>query len=291
VVDNFKHHGFLTKENSFKIANYHDLNCWKLEDFMLLAAPTEKFTKYFDGDILYMYITSKSQGSLCGETALLQGAARNASMVAMNQVKCLTIDKETFDKYLGESSKRENEKVKFFQSKFNELSKKNVQNFICMFEVNTYMKDQTIYIEGEPSSGLHLVETGTVGMFSFAQKMKTSRKGFEEEENPTFRKILADISDFGYDHVYEFYKPIQSSEIKPIPIHRGVQISSLGSHCTFGEESLVAVGNQYFYTAIALTTPTIVLKLPKAKFDDSLVIIGSFAFQQINALGQVTYLC
>lgn len=290
VVDNFKSHGFLTKENAFKISNFNELNSWKVEDFMLLGAQGEKFRKYFDGDILFMYITSKSQGSLCGETALLQGAPRNASMVAMNQVKCLTIDKVTFDKFLGESAKRENEKVKFFQSKFVELSKKNIQNFICMFEVNTYKKDQTIYIEGDPSTGLHLVESGTVGMFTFAHSLKTSRKSFEEEENPTFRKLLGDISDFGYEHVYEFYQPIQHSEEKAVPVYRGLQISTLGSHCTFGEESLIPSQSSYFYTAIAMSTPTIVFTLPKAKFDDSLVIIGNFAFQQINSLGQVVKL-
>lgn len=287
MVDNFKAFNLLTKENSFKISNYNELGCWKVEDFMLLAAPRDKFSKYFDGDILYRHITNKSQGSLCGEIALQQGAARNASMVAMNNVKCLTIDKLTFDKFLGESAKRENEKVKFFQSKFVELSQKNVRNFICMFEVETYKKDQTIYLEGDQCTALHLVESGSVGMFSFRDTRRLFKNDFEEEENPTFRKLLTEIADFGTEHIYEFYKPIRPSEEKAVPVTKGVQISILGPYCTFGEESLIASQGNYLYTAVALSTPTFVFRLAKEKFHASLEIIGTFAMQNINALGQV----
>lgn len=63
----------LTPETCAKLVLFKEINYWKPEDLFLMAAPSDKFKKYYhEEEYLYRMIATRKAGELIGEAALLE---------------------------------------------------------------------------------------------------------------------------------------------------------------------------------------------------------------------------
>lgn len=216
----------------------------------------------------------------------------------MNTVKCLTLKKgEFFAEMLVNSSKLQQNRVKFFQLQFAELSKKKIDNFHPIFVMNTFARGQSIYIEQTSADHFHIVKSGQVGLFKFDlnQPKYRSREianGVSFKEKDELRKYY----EFGNNGVYAYKKPILPSSESIISIEKALPISVLDSLSLFGEESLIGKTPSdasdiatYSFTAISLQNDTTVFSLHKNQFDKAKEIIGRFAFNNLQNTAKVAY--
>jgi hypothetical protein len=144
------------------------------------------------------------------------------------------MDKETFEKYLGEAMKRQQDRVRFFQIQFAELNKKTIQNFHYMFEMNTYTRGQTIYLENEDADSFYLIKSGEAGLFKFTTKHLTLRsKILKDEIEAKTQPLLKGFYEFDDEGIYSFKKPIDNSSKAIICIEKAIPISILDPHELF----------------------------------------------------------
>lgn len=127
---------FPNEEHAFlkMILSYFELaNFWRKELLYLLT--TNRPQQYFEKRAFtYWMAAAKRPGDIIGEQALLNRTPRNATLIALTDVELLTLDKATFDSYLGAATLKQEERIQFFLHCFPTLSKRSINNFQCMFQ-------------------------------------------------------------------------------------------------------------------------------------------------------------
>jgi CRP-like cAMP-binding protein len=204
------------------------------------------------------------------------------------------MDKETFERFLGDAIKKQQERVRFFQIQFAELNKKTIQNFHYMFEMNTFTRGQTIYLENEDANAFYLIKNGEAGLFKFTTKhLKLRSKILKEEIEEKSQSLLKGFYEFDNEGIYSFKKAIDNTSKAIICVEKAVPITLLEPMSFFGEESLLQASNQpilapkYYFTAVALKEPTVVFSMNRSKFNSAQKIIGSYAFENMLKSGVV----
>jgi CRP-like cAMP-binding protein len=279
-----------------RILMYQEVGFWRPEDMLLLACPEDKFPQYFYGnEYRYKLVAAKTPGEIVGETALLESLPRTATVCALNEVRCLTIDKETFQKYMGEARARQQDRVRFFQTKFQELSKRNLSNFHCMFEHLLFTRGQTIFLEGDLASWFYILEAGRVDIYSFKNPPPPPVRPLLREQEHAKQPILAPFINMGTKGIYSYDKPIEPSKVHPVNFNKGLLIASLMANSYFGEEAFLnaSITNSrdmvsYSFTAIAMQEDTRVYRLERSKFVVMESVIGKFAYNQMKKQGNVS---
>lgn len=190
--------------------------------------------------------------------------------------------------------KKQQERVKFFQIQFAELNKKTIQNFHYMFEMNTYTRGQTIYLENEEANVFYLIKSGEAGLFKFtANHLKFRSNILKHEIEKKSQALLKGFYEFDEKGIHSFKKPIENSSKSIVCLERAVPITLLEPMSFFGEESLLqaakerTIAPKFYFTAVALQEPTEVYSLHRTKFSLAKRIIGSFAFENLVKTGMV----
>jgi CRP-like cAMP-binding protein len=116
------------------IFSYYEMaNFWRKELLYLLTS--ERPLQYFqDKSFVYFMAATRRMGDIIGEQALLNRSPRNATLIALSDMELLTLDKNTFDIYLGSATLKQEERINFFFKIFPTLSKRSINNFQCMFQ-------------------------------------------------------------------------------------------------------------------------------------------------------------
>lgn len=204
------------------------------------------------------------------------------------------MDKETFDLYLGQSRKIQQDRVRFFQIQFAELSKKKIQNFHCMFDMNVFSRGQTIFLEDEKADYFQIVKSGEVGMYKFdVCHLKHRSKLISMTEPAKERKELQKYYEFDDTGIYAYKKPVEPSSKHIVLKEKAIPISILEALSFFGEECLLYNSSdpsyvpRYNFTAVALQEGTTVFSLHKSKFDLVQSVIGGYAFTNLQNTGKV----
>lgn len=84
--------------------------------------------------------------------------------MANGDVQLLTLDKQTFDEYMGIMIEKQQERLVFFQTCFPTMSKRTIQNFHCMFQKITRRRGDILHKKGDPASHLYLIEDGEIAI-------------------------------------------------------------------------------------------------------------------------------
>ena len=198
--------------------------------------------------------------------------------------------------FLGEEKKKGQERVKFFQTRFIELSKKSINNFHCMFDSFVFSRGQTIYLEGSQAINFYLIESGEVSLYS-SKKLGLNiqnTKSISEKKIPDAAsedERLNQLKKMGKKGIFSFRKPVESSGNKPFTSENYTEVSNLTKMCFFGEESLSSSSDgeykaQYLYTSVAVTL-TKVYSIHHSHFTKVQGIIGKYAYQQLLNQGNV----
>lgn len=132
----------------YRLLSHFDMvDCWKEEQLYLLAS--QKAYMYMrDCCITYQMVTTKGKGDIIGEQALLTKEPRNASLIALSDVTVLTLDKVSFEKYMGIVAEKQEERMKFFAAAFPMISKRILSNFYCMFHRSLKSRGEIITSRG-----------------------------------------------------------------------------------------------------------------------------------------------
>lgn len=85
--------------------------------------------------------------------------------MALQDTKCLILNKETFNEYLGHTILKQAEKQQFFENCFDNMSRRLIMNFYCMFGEMEFNRGEPLTNQGNLVNCLYLVEEGTVGIF------------------------------------------------------------------------------------------------------------------------------
>ena len=108
-------------------------------------------------------------GKYFGELALISNEPRKANVIAINQVICYTIDKQTFTSILGTLKDAEIEstgvtilkKVKILQS----LSEKQLLKIVKSLETINYSDGDEIIVQGDEGDKFYMIASGEVIVF------------------------------------------------------------------------------------------------------------------------------
>ncbi len=148
LIANTKKHFWKEREDIFHLLTYFEqVDCWKKDQLDLLAS--DKAYQYMrNACFLYWMVATKLAGDIIGEQALLNKAPRNATLVAATEVKLLTLDKDSFDQFMGYVAQMQEERVRFFSSCFPLISKRALANFHCMFQRTSKQRGEAVTIRG-----------------------------------------------------------------------------------------------------------------------------------------------
>jgi CRP-like cAMP-binding protein len=136
---------------------------------------------------------------------------------------------------MGNAIKKQQERIKFFQTCFSELSKKKIKNFHCMFEEKGFQRGQSIYFQNQKATTLYLMAQGGVELYLFP---------------PDY-------------HIFHH---------QTLNLGHGRQISLIEQNGFFGEECLL--DKCYNLTAISTSDLTKVYCIDAEKFESTKSIIG-----------------
>lgn len=117
-----------------------------------------ELTDFMEIGILY-------EGSSFGELALIKGAVRSASVQAREKSSFLVMKHNDFKRILGAvSEKKLTNQVKFLQKVqyFHAWSKSALTKIAYFMETIKFKKNQVIYKEGDPASGVYFIKSGEI---------------------------------------------------------------------------------------------------------------------------------
>lgn len=172
---------------------------------------------------------------------------RNATLLALEDTVCYTLDKKTFDELLGAFFvKSDQEKNAFFVSTFGKmLSAHNLIYFQKMFSRERIPRGQVLTRKGGRCEKMYLIETGEVGVTSEEQK------------------VSRHVSQLGHD--------LGSYKLVGQP---SSQVSVVGRSGIIGDEWYCTARPVYQHTTIALNEPTMVYAMHSSKFENMRLILG-----------------
>lgn len=175
VIQNLKS-AFPKDWNSNKVlfSNLEQIDFWKPEQLYLLAS--EKPVSYMKNSAFtFFMVGAKKNNEIIGEQALLNKAPRNATLLALTDLRLLTLDKIAFDDYMGAAAAQQETRIKFFSSSFPTIMKGAINNFHCMFQKVVKNRGEIITREGDPALQLLMIEEGEVAVVN-SEQLKSMRK-------------------------------------------------------------------------------------------------------------------
>lgn len=131
------------------IFTHFDLITFWSKELLYLLASNKPFQYFSERAFRYWMAASKKAGDIIGEQALLNKAPRNATLIALTDLELLTLDKDTFESYLGAAEKTQEERVGFFLNCFPTLSKRSINNFQCMFQKIIRNRGEVVVQQGK----------------------------------------------------------------------------------------------------------------------------------------------
>lgn len=119
-------------------------------------------------------------GDYFGEVALTTAKTRSATVIALEDLHCVSLDKGNYRDVFRATLKRMNQKVEMFEKNLPRASRDAVSSFSYNFRDTRYSKGEYLWREGDPATFFFLIQDGYVELSQALSGYDDSNKTTEE---------------------------------------------------------------------------------------------------------------
>lgn len=271
----------------------------KFEDWLTFSCG--KSSLYLEnGAMTFNCIKTLNKHTCFGEMALISSMPRNASIIATEDTFLLSLSESNFKQIFKATISTQLIKNNFFDMIFYGLSKTQIINLQYVFTEKNIERNKVIFKEGDPIDNIYIIRTGQIGIYkkisvenfafkNLAKKLNYKKtlmlKGkirLEAADDIIEKEVTKAKKTFfeGNSQISQLQRKNQSHKVNN---KQQIGIAEAGGF--LGDDDILNKASVRSYTAIALTTPTVIYKLDYHKYLSIKNLYGDI-FQGLDNIGK-----